>query len=75
MINSVACDNKLWVKVLDQVESAHQMKEQLPHAIKWLEEQRGQNILIHCASGVSRSATVAIAFMMKQKNISLLTAY
>ncbi len=51
------------------------MRQKLPEAIAWLEERQDVNTLVHCAAGVSRSATIVIALFMKRKQISLLAAY
>lgn len=59
-------------------DSAH--NEDLPNvitaAVATLEEhvQRGEVVLVHCMAGVSRSATVVIAWLMKQREISFTQA-
>ena len=34
-----------------------------------------EHVLVHCNAGVSRSATVVIAFLMKEKNFSFQEAF
>lgn len=38
-------------------------------------ENRGQRVLVHCFGGVSRSATVVIAFLMVSHNLTLAEAF
>lgn len=38
-------------------------------------EQQGGRTLVHCVMGISRSATVCIAFLMKHRGMSLRKAY
>ena len=66
MYDQVVHENKKWIQVIDRPENAHEMKGQLAETINWLENQRDQNILIHCNKGVSRSPTLVIALMMKR---------
>lgn len=53
--------------------------EELPleDAVEWVGEQirGGQRVLIHCNMGVSRSAALCIAFVMKDSQVSLDRAY
>ena len=40
-----------------------------------LTRDRGGRVFVHCHAGISRSATVCIAYMMKYSKLSLTTAY
>ncbi|EGW30103.1 uncharacterized protein SPAPADRAFT_63721, partial [Spathaspora passalidarum NRRL Y-27907] len=53
-----------------------ELARQLPHILHFIENhyQHGK-ILVHCRVGVSRSATVVIAEIMKRLNVSLPYAY
>lgn len=33
------------------------------------------NVMVHCHAGVSRSATITIAYIMQQMNLSMIDAY
>jgi protein-tyrosine phosphatase len=38
-------------------------------------QKKGNNMLIHCYAGRSRSASIVLYYLMKKKNISILEAY
>ncbi|KAK0205084.1 hypothetical protein DFS33DRAFT_730967 [Desarmillaria ectypa] len=53
------------------------LEPQLGPICQWIDTARkeGGKVLVHCRVGVSRSATVTIAFVMKHLQISLVEAY
>lgn len=53
------------------------LQHQLAPVCEWMERAReeGGTILVHCRVGVSRSATVTIAYVMKHLQIPLVDAY
>ena len=44
---------------------------------KFIDEivKKGKRVYVHCAAGVSRSASTVLAYMMASRNISLNDAY
>lgn len=69
------------IKVLDIKGVCDDGIDSLRHAFgeicDWIDKARleGGKVLVHCRVGVSRSATVTIAYVMKHLNLSLVDAY
>ena len=63
------------VNVLDN--SNQSLIRHFPASIAFIKEaiDRGSGILVHCYAGVSRSATIVIAFLMQEKNMSFDEAF
>lgn len=63
--------------VNDRVEAEVQMDERLIEAVSAIHEWRsaGHVVYVHCMSGISRSATVTIAYLMKYVEMKLMEAY
>ena len=68
---------QVWIQVADRVDAEEEMAIALPGAIDALEkwDTEDGSTLVHCQSGISRSATVTIAFLMKCRGMKLMEAY
>lgn len=53
------------------------IKQYFEEAFSFIEEARKTNcaVLVHCQAGVSRSPTIAIAYIMKHRGLSMIEAY
>ena len=63
------------IGLLDHPGLENTMLDILNHMIPKLITYDNKKILFHCFAGVSRSATVAIAYIMKKYNLTVIEAY
>ncbi|KZO91539.1 hypothetical protein CALVIDRAFT_505486 [Calocera viscosa TUFC12733] len=86
--HSLAGRGSLWmeeregrIKVLDIKgvcdDGIDSLRPQIRPIVEWIDKARaeGGKVLVHCRVGVSRSATVTIAYVMKHLKCSLVEAY
>lgn len=63
--------NQLKIDILDTIDQ--HIEQYFNQAFKFIDESLSKNqpILVHCQAGVSRSATIVIAYIMKTRRISM----
>ena len=62
--------------ILMEDHPAEDLLGKLPEALEFLTEElaQGRKVLVHCASGISRSVSVCMAYLMKAKNFTFKAA-
>ncbi len=71
--------DKFEYKIIDIIDDEEEdIKKSFIECIEFIEEKtvkEGKTILVHCAAGVSRSASVVIAYTMWKNQVSLKEAF
>lgn len=67
----------VYKKIMVNDSTQEDIGEHFEEALRFIDEGRkqGKGILVHCQAGISRSATVVIAFLMKHERLTLNDAY
>ncbi|OCH89405.1 DSPc-domain-containing protein [Obba rivulosa] len=57
--------------------AAVDIRPHLEGAVQWIDERRkhGQNVLVHCQHGISRSASIVLAYLIRTLNVSYDVAF
>lgn len=66
----------LYFKLDDSPEDAQALKDILQQCIQFIEQEtaKQRRVLVHCGAGISRSATVVVAYVMRYKQMSFTEA-
>jgi len=51
--------------------SEQDLKSKFDDICRFLKQNENERVLVHCQAGISRSATACLAYLMKEKNMSL----
>ena len=63
-----------WIDLEDDTDSS--ILKHIEEALEWVEKQlQTKNVLIHCHMGISRSASLVLAFLMKNFGMTLDEAF
>jgi len=66
--------NHKWIDLEDDLDSS--IYGQIAEALAWIETNiKTKNVLVHCHMGISRSASIVLAFLMKNFNMPLDEAF
>ena len=73
-------ENKLHISINDKVEdeTIKIVNEQFPIAAKWIYDNlisKKKNVLVHCSSGISRSSSMVIWYLMTYNKMNLNDAF
>ncbi|KAJ7576723.1 phosphatases II [Mycena floridula] len=60
------------VSIHDMDDRGAELREKLPGLCDWIKERISQNrnVLVHCHAGMSRSASVVIAYLIREQDMS-----
>jgi hypothetical protein len=67
----------LWIKIYDHERESKNLRRQLDRILQFIDDAlvEGGRVLLHCQSGVSRSVTVAIAYLIRFRSLAYDAAY
>merc|ERR1711899_355587 len=64
-------DNVKYEFVQANDNSEQDLKSKFNYICNFLKRHENERVLVHCQAGISRSATACLAYLMKEKNMSL----